>query len=246
MQRDLRNLPHGARKRLVEGFGPGVLSHRHAGFDADLAFGIAETRATAGRIELRQSEAGTPTIVGYATVYEASYDIFGGPPYGWTEIISKGAASKSVAERDDVYLFFDHDGLPLASTKDRSLTLVSDGTGLLSDATPDMRSPFNAEIVRRVDSGVLDSMSFAFRVMRQRWEDEDGNEADPMSAPVRRIQEVKLYDVSVVSFPANPATSVSVKTRGSGMSLADAKAALRGGRGMSLADAKSTLDALRV
>lgn len=226
MLKDLRNLPDGARRRLVDHFGADVLDHRHRGFDLDYRGNTLESRATR-RVEVRAAADGAPTIVGYATVYEASYDVFGGPPYGWTEIIAKGAADKSVAEQDEVYLFFDHEGLPLASTKDRSLRLDSDRIGLYNESTPDARSQFNMEIVHRLESGVLDAMSFAFRVTRQRWEDEAGEEADPMSAPVRRILEVKLYDVSVVSFPANPATAVQLKSsRSAGMSLTEAKAAV--------------------
>ena len=82
------------------------------------------------------------------------------------EIIGRGAAAKSIAERDDVYLFFDHDGLPLASTKDRSLTLTSDAIGLRSEALLDAASPYSMEVYRRVQLRQLDRMSFAFQVIR--------------------------------------------------------------------------------
>jgi HK97 family phage prohead protease len=72
----------------------------------------------------------------------------------------------------------------------------------------------------------LDAMSFAFKVTQQRWEDLDGDEADPGTAPVRRIQEVKLFDVSVVNNPANPATVVQMRKSSDGMSVAEAMAAL--------------------
>lgn len=168
-----------------------------------------------------------PQVRGYATVYGTRYDILGGPEGGhggWTEVVHRGAAARSVQNRDPVYLFFDHDGLPLAGTKDGSLTLASDDTGLLSDARLDAASPYSMEIFRRVQRGQLDSMSFAFQVTRERWEDEDGNEANPLTAPIRRIQQVKLYDTSVVSFPANPAAWVEANS--DGMSLSEAKAEL--------------------
>lgn len=224
---DHRNLPPEVRHRIAAGFGDDYLAERHRGFDVDHAGRTLEARTTRRRIELRRDADGAPIIAGYATVYEHRYDILGGPPYGWTEVIGRGAADKSVAEQDDVYLFFDHDGLPLAATKAGTLDLDSDKIGLYNESRPDIRSPFSMEIVSRLDRGELDAMSFAFRVTRQRWEDEDGNEADPRTAPVRRIQEVKLYDVSVVSFPANPATVVQMKSqRSDGMSLAEARAAL--------------------
>jgi HK97 family phage prohead protease len=180
-----------------------------------------ECRAAAG-------DDGEPSVRGYATVYGTRYDVLGGPAGnhgGWTEIIHRGAASRSVQNGDPVYMFFDHDGLPLAGTKNGTLQLVSDNVGLLSDGTLDAASPYAMEIHRRVQRKLLDSMSFAFEVTRERWEDEDGDEANPLSAPIRRIQQVKLYDVAIVSFPANPAAWVqSNSAADDGMSLADAKA----------------------
>jgi HK97 family phage prohead protease len=187
---------------------------------------IYEARSTQ-HVEARAADDGAPRLDGYATTYDERYAMYGGPEtgYGWDEVIAKGAAAKSVRERDDVYLFFDHDGLPLASTKDRSLTLTSDAIGLRSEALLDAASPYSMEVYRRVQLRQLDRMSFAFQVIRERWEDLEGREESFMTAPVRRILEVKLYDTSVVSFPANPNTSSFVKNS-DGMSLAEAKAEL--------------------
>lgn len=254
MLTDLRNLPDGVRERLRRNFGDDVLTQRHRGFDLERRGEIVEQRfAPTPMVEVRaDNDGGAPIIAGYATVYERSYDVFGGPDKGgWSEIIGNGAARKSANEaggRDeeyDVKLFFDHEGLPLASVRAGTLSLRSDATGLWTEATPDIRSPYSMEIVSRIQRRELDAMSFAFTVLRQRWEDLDGNEDDPMTAPVRRIQEVKLFDASVVSFPANPAASVGLKQdrSASGMSLDEARA-LRDApvdRGMSLADAKAAL-----
>lgn len=224
---DLRNLPDAVRERLASANVD--LDRRHRGFDIDYKGKTLEYRASR-RVEVRQADDGSPLIAGYATVYDARYDVMGGPERGgWTEVIARGAAAKSVNERDDVYLFFDHDGLPLAATK--AGTLVLDGedrVGLYSEARIDTRSPWSMEIVHRMERGELDAMSFAFQVTRQQWETEDGARADPKNAPVRRIQEVKLFDVSVVSFPANAATAVQLKSArpSDAMSLDEAKAIL--------------------
>lgn len=175
--------------------------------------GICEARSTT-RLEARgaDDEVG-PALVGYASTYDQPYNIGGPTPedggWGWDEIIASGAAAKSIRERDDVHLFFDHEGLPLASTGNGSLTLSEDSIGLRSDGRVDPLSPWSMEVYSRVRAGQLDRMSFAFQVTRERWEDRDGNEAPWIEAPVRRIVEVKLFDTSVVSFPANPHTSVT-------------------------------------
>lgn len=191
---------------------------------------ICEARSTS-KVETREADDGTPSLLGYASTYDDPYDI--GTPideggWGWTEYIMPGAAAKSIAENDDVYLFFDHDGLPISATKDKTLRLSEDAIGLRSDGDVDTGSAYSMEIFRRVQQRKLDRMSFAFQVIRERWEDRDGNEESWMTAPVRRILEVKLFDTSVVSFPANPNTSVHASD------------------GMTVAEAKAMLDALRV
>ena len=55
-----------------------------------------------------------------------------------------------------------------------------------------------------IDRGDVDQMSFAFQVMRDRWETIE----DKL---VRTLEEVALYDVSPVTFPAYPQTTVQLR-----------------------------------
>jgi HK97 family phage prohead protease len=201
---DLRNLPDPVRERLAEGFGPDFLSERHRGFDVDYKGKTLEHRANP-RIEIRTDDDGRPVLRGYAAVYDWGYDVAGGPDkYGWTETIVRGAVDKSVREQDEVFLLYNHDGLPLAGTKDGSLTVSSDAIGYYSEARIDPRSTYSMEIVHRVASGLLDAMSWAFMSLRQKWND-DYTE--------RLIYEAKAFDQSVVSMPANPATVVVARSQ---------------------------------
>jgi HK97 family phage prohead protease len=186
-----------------------VLSRRHAGLDVDhrrptwVESKTLEQRITPHRVEVRTLADGSPVIRGYAAVYDHAYDVAGGPSeYGWRETIVAGAIDKSVREQDDVYLFFNHDGLPIATTKDGTLTVQSDKIGYYGEARPDPRSQYNMEIVHRLESGALDAMSWAFQAIRQEW-NKDYTE--------RFITEAKAFDQSVVNFPANPATVVQVR-----------------------------------
>lgn len=199
---DLRNLPEPVRQRLAEGYGADFLSQRQRGFDIDRRGKTLEQRYSP-RVEMRKMADGTPVILGYAAVYEHAYDVAGGPPWGWTETVARGAPDKSINERDDVFLFFDHEGLSLSSTKDGSLTLESDKIGIYNESRVDPRSQWSMEIVYRLESGQLDAMSWAFQAVRQEW---NANYTE------RRIIEAKMFDVSVVSYPANPATLVQVRS----------------------------------
>jgi HK97 family phage prohead protease len=199
--RDLRNLPAPVLDRLSavvadDAPGEGVRA------DVDALRRGQLLNARSFSVETRANDDGSVTVDGYATVYDYPYDVAGGPPYGWTETIRQGAAAKSVAEQDPVGLLINHDsdtafGLPVAATWAETLTLDSDRHGLRIDgrlAPGDVVTDF---LIRRLDRGEAHAMSFAFRVLRQEW-DEDYTE--------RTITELGLVDVSVVTYPANPAT----------------------------------------
>lgn len=213
------NLPDAVRSRLEDVQKPGVAMPVKA------TRGVEEERVR--KVEFRVADDGTVEIEGYATVWDTPYDVAGGAPYGWSEVISRGAADKALAERDDTRLLVNHDGIPLARTKSGTLTLEADPVGLLTRARLDPKNPTVAELRSAMERGDIDEMSFAFRATRQEWND-DYTE--------RRITEVRLFDVSVVTYPANPATHVQL--RGDDTPVVTRAA-------MPLGLARSTADALR-
>lgn len=173
-----------------------------------------ESRARQG-VELRQDTTGDGyTLTGYASVFDTPYpvrDSLG----EYNETIRSGAFTKALQERDDVRLLLNHEGVPLARTKSGTLTLAQDDVGLRVEATLDSGSPLVASVKSAMDRGDMDQMSFAFQAVRQEWNTDYSS---------RTIVEAKLFDVSVVTFPASPTTSASLRTEGqSGVS--DARAA---------------------
>lgn len=160
-----------------------------------------EQRAFAGQMELRAKAgtSGTLLFTGYASVTEQPYEMedWLGP---YSEVVSRGAFGKTLAEGPDVMFLINHGGTPLARTKPGTLRLLEDSTGLAVEADLDVRSHLVTDLQVAMERGDLDEMSFAFRVTRQQWSP-DYDE--------RRINEVSLRkgDVSVVNFGANPATA---------------------------------------
>lgn len=140
-------------------------------------------------------------IEGYAATWDTFYPVAGGPPYGWVETIARGAVDKSIAEKDDVRLLTNHEGLALARVKDGDLELRSDDIGLWFRATLDGNRTDARDLAAAIESGNVDQCSWAFVVLRQEW-NTDYTE--------RTITEAKMFDVSVVTYPANPATIVGV------------------------------------
>jgi uncharacterized protein len=156
-------------------------------------------------MELRAEAGNDPHLVGYAMTWGVPYEVAGGPDAGgFVEIIERGAADKSLAERSDVRFCVDHEGLILARTSAGTLRLSTDDIGLLSDASLDPASPYAQSVISAVRRGDMSQMSHSMRVMRQTWSD-DYTE--------RRIQEIAMYDTSVVGFPANPVTAIALDQR---------------------------------
>lgn len=161
----------------------------------------------ASRFSLVRAEGdatGPLTLKGYASVFETPYEMYGGPPWGWVEEVDAGAFDKTLREKPDVQLLINHTGLPLARTKSGTLRLNADKVGLDSEAGLEPRSATVQELALAMDRGDIDEMSFAFRVVRQEW-NEDYTE--------RRLLEVSIHrgDVSVVNYGANPATSATLR-----------------------------------
>jgi HK97 family phage prohead protease len=167
-----------------------------------------ELRAFPARgIELR-AEGETVEFRGYATAYEHTYAVGGGPDAGgWLETVAAGAGRRTLNARPDVRLLVNHEGLPLARTRSGTLLLEETEQGLMVVAPAlDLRNPRVQELRSAMDRNDVDEMSFAFRVTRQEWN------ADYTE---RRIIEYALdvagSDVSIVTYPANPATVASLR-----------------------------------
>ena len=163
-------------------------------------------------VEARQAEDGTMRLRGYAAVFnEASV------PLPFIETIAPGAFRKTLSETPDVRLLINHEGLPLARTKNGTLTLTEDDRGLYMDAVIADTSE-GRDLYKLVERGDVDQMSFAFRVIRQKYNDDRSQ---------RTLTEVSLADgdVSVVTYPAYPTTTVEAREH-----LKRAIAAIKEGR----------------
>jgi HK97 family phage prohead protease len=170
---------------------------------------------TVRNIETREAEDGVMRLSGYAAVFNDS-----SVPLPFSERIAPGAFRKTLSETPDVRLLINHEGLPLARTKNGTLELSEDEVGLRFDAElPDTTEA--RDLWTLIQRGDVDQMSFAFRVIRQKWSP-DRTE--------RTLTEVSLADgdVSVVTYPAYPTTTVEAREH-----LANAIQAVKEGREIS-------------
>ena len=148
--------------------------------------------------EMRVSEEGR--IVGYAAVF----DTYAESPWGFREIIRPGAFAKSIADGEDVRCLWNHDSnFVLGRTKNGTLALREDPHGLWIDCRPPDTS-FARDFVENIRRGDVDQMSFAFDPVNDNWGHTDGKFT-------RELLEVKLGDVSPVTYPFYPTTQVTVR-----------------------------------
>lgn len=153
-----------------------------------------------------ENDEGKMLIEGYAIVYDqpATHQ------YGqrkFTEVIRKGALDKT--DMKDVPLRYNHNDtcLIMARTRNKSLQLIKDDTGLKIQAEL-LDTQSNRDIYKSIQEGLIDKMSFAFTVA-------DGGDTWTFKddETIREVNNIdKLYDVSVVDTPFYDSTSIYARS----------------------------------
>jgi uncharacterized protein len=141
-------------------------------------------------------------MVGHAAVFDQEADIG-----GWfQEVISPGAFKSSI-KKDDVRALFNHDpNYVLGRNKAGTLTMSEDDTGLkVSIDPPDTQ--FARDLAISIERGDITQMSFAFSVLEEEWVNGEKKKPD-----LRKINKVRLYDVSPVTFPAYEGTDIAIRS----------------------------------
>lgn len=141
-------------------------------------------------------------IEGYAVVFNQATCLYEWEGVKYYEIIDRNALDG--AKLDDVVLNFNHGGKPVARTRNKTLELTIDDHGLKVSAylggTDEGRRMYE-----EIKGGYLDKMSFCFVVEADEYD--RGTHTDTITKIAR------LYDVSVVDFPAYDSTSVNARSQ---------------------------------
>jgi len=154
------------------------------------------------RVAQQEGEGQSYIVEGYASTYD-SYKIFtdmDGTDY--FERIEPTAFNG--ADMTDVVFRVDHEGRVYARTSAGTLKVWMDEHGL-ANRTDLSKTQAARELYADIEAGNYPKMSFAFTVA------EDHYDKATHTRVIDRI--AKVYDVSPVSFPANPSTELSVSTR---------------------------------
>ena len=167
-----------------------------------------QTRSVPVTFQTRSDDTG-PVIAGYFAVFNNPTELWP----GCIEQIAPGAFASSLGL--DVRALIDHDTrLVIGRTVAGTLTLREDDTGLYGEIKINEHDSDAMNLYARVQRGDVSQCSFGFDIVAE----------DYVVSPDRQtctwtIREVKLYEVSVVTFPAYDATSVSARDADSAASL---------------------------
>ena len=119
-------------------------------------------------------------VEGYAVTFESPVT------YSYTEVIDRNALQNT--DMKDCVLRYNHseDGFSLARTRNGSLELRTDDTGLYIKAYV-INTQYGRDLYKMIKEGLVTQMSFAFTTKREEWNDETNT---------RRILEIdKLFDL---------------------------------------------------
>ena len=144
------------------------------------------------------------TVEGYAAVFdEESEPIFG----SFIEVIAHGAFRKTIKE-NDIRALINHDpNLILGRTTNETLRLKEDKKGLKYEVDlPD--TTYARDLKESILRGDITQNSFGFQTVKDEWS-KDGK--------TRTLREVRLYDISPVTFPAYPQTSLQMRLQDIGI-----------------------------
>lgn len=157
-------------------------------------------------------------IEGVPIVFEQPTDIGG----WYSETIARDAITPDVLK--DVAFFFNHDlnSKAHARTRNGSLRFDIRDDGVHMDSDINLRRNDSNDLYEAVKDGIIDGMSFMFRVMEDEW---TGLDTD---YPHRRIKKIGyVQEVSAVNYPAYKGTSINARTN---LSLDSDKQALDNAR----------------
>lgn len=160
-------------------------------------------RRTVEFTEFRLAPAGADGkrhMVGHAAVFNSLSQDLG----GFREEVRSGAFADAVAH-DDVRALFNHDpNFVLGRNTAGTLKLAEDSRGLSIDIDPP-DTQWARDLAVSIERGDINQMSFAFQTIKDSW-------AHDARGTVRSLIEVRLLDVSPVTYPAYLSADIALRS----------------------------------
>ncbi len=145
-------------------------------------------------------------VEGYATTFEDPYVLFEDEYDGWkyVEIIDRHALDE--ADLSDVIFQYDHEGRVYARNSNNTLFFEPNEHGFFIAADLSKTS-LARQMYEDISVGNLTRMSWAFTIAEEEFSSDVENKV--FTTRIKRVK--KVYDVSAVSYPADPNTEISAR-----------------------------------
>lgn len=164
--------------------------------------GNRQMRAVTTSFQTRSDEAGNQYIEGYFVVFNSNYDMGN----GMSESIAPHAFDDTLS--DDIRCLTNHDTtLVLGRTSAHTFELRQDEHGLWGRVLINPNDTDAMNTKARVDRGDVNQASFGFDILS---EDTDIREDGSVHWTIKKV---KLYECSVVTFPAYKETNLSARQK---------------------------------
>ncbi len=150
-------------------------------------------------LEEREDDLG-PKIVLWPVVFNTKSD-----PIPFREVINPAAIDRTLREKTDLRALIDHEpSKVLGRISANTLTITKEKRGLRAEIIPP-NTTFARDLVVSIRRGDVSGGSFSFRTLDDNWRMENGEE-------VREVLDMQVQELSIVTFPAYPETSVALRS----------------------------------
>lgn len=165
--------------------------------------GGREVRAfSADGLQLRSAASSdTLEVSGSPIVYDTPYSVRDSIGE-FSETMKPGVVAKLLRDGIDCRFLLNHDGLPLARTTSGTMTLTDGPRALRFTARLDARQQVANDLAVAIERGDVSQMSAGFIVGEDEWD------STQTKRTIRSLR--SLLDVSAVTYPASPTTSILV------------------------------------
>lgn len=167
-----------------------------------------EYRAMTMAVEERAEGDESMVVTGYASTFDEPYLLWSDNEVEVWEKVDRHAFDET--DMEDVIMQYDHQGRVFARIRNKTLEVTPDERGLFIRA--DLGgTDIGRSLYQEIAGGYTDRMSFGFTVAEDSREIIENKETGKATVNRTILKVGKVYDVSAVSLPANPGTSISAR-----------------------------------
>lgn len=166
--------------------------------------------------EIREADPGAENeyiVEGYATTFGNEYVLYSSGDYEVVESVDEHAFDE--CDMSDTIMQYDHEGRVFAAVRNATIELTPDSHGLKTRAKLG-GTELGRQVYAEIKGHYSTRMSMGFRVKEHEITETYDHDTGKTTIHRKITKVSKLYDVSVVSIPANGATEISARTFGDG------------------------------